>query len=123
MAQSKKNKRIEPERLLSHVKVVLIIALLGRRDSLTDPGDNHARLAGAFAERDVESTLARVPWNEMGRPRALRDLCRPGDQRIYIDDITKAQRDLDWAPKVTVAEGFQRMIEDWQLRGVATRAS
>jgi nucleoside-diphosphate-sugar epimerase len=59
----------------------------------------------------------------MGRPRALRDLCRPGDQRICIHDITKTQGDLGATRKVTVAEGFQRMIEDWKLHGVATPSS
>jgi CDP-paratose 2-epimerase len=37
---------------------------------------------------------------------------RPGDQRIYISDIRKAQRDLDWQPKVGVSEGVQRLY-DW----------
>jgi CDP-paratose 2-epimerase len=55
-------------------------------------------------------------------PEAQQGPWRPGDQRIYISDICKAQRDLDWAPKVTVAEGLQRMIEDWQFRGIATKA-
>ena len=48
---------------------------------------------------------------------------RPGDQRIFVTDTRKAQRDLDWTPKVTVAEGLQRMIEDWKLRGVVAVAA
>jgi CDP-paratose 2-epimerase len=59
----------------------------------------------------------------LGRfPEAQQGPWRPGDQRIYISDIRKALRDLDWTPEVTIREGLQRMIEDWQLRGVATRA-
>jgi CDP-paratose 2-epimerase len=63
----------------------------------------------------LRKILGRVPEAQWGP-------WRPGDQRIYISDIRKAQRDLDWTPKVTVPEGLQRMIEDWQLGGVASRA-
>jgi CDP-paratose 2-epimerase len=34
---------------------------------------------------------------------------RPGDQRIYISDIAKAQEKLGWAPRVKVAEGLERL--------------
>ena len=34
---------------------------------------------------------------------------RPGDQNIYVSDIRKSQRDLDWSPRVGVGEGVQRL--------------
>lgn len=34
---------------------------------------------------------------------------RPGDQRIFVSDIRKAQRDLGWRPKVDVASGIHRL--------------
>jgi CDP-paratose 2-epimerase len=34
---------------------------------------------------------------------------RPGDQRIYVSDIRKAGRELDWQPKVDVEEGIRRL--------------
>ncbi len=34
---------------------------------------------------------------------------RPGDQRIYVSDIRKAQRELNWTPKIGVAEGVERL--------------
>jgi CDP-paratose 2-epimerase len=34
---------------------------------------------------------------------------RPGDQRVFVSDIRKAMRELDWKPKVGVAEGVERM--------------
>ena len=37
---------------------------------------------------------------------------RPGDQKVYVSDIGKAQRELGWKPKVTVREGVQRLF-DW----------
>jgi len=36
---------------------------------------------------------------------------RPGDQRIYVSDISKARADFGWAPQVAPAEGLKRL---WQ---------
>jgi len=36
---------------------------------------------------------------------------RPGDQKIYISDIRKAQQHLGWTPKVGVMDGLRRMVE------------
>ncbi|GIV66755.1 MAG: CDP-paratose 2-epimerase [Bellilinea sp.] len=36
---------------------------------------------------------------------------RPGDQRVFISDIRKAQKLLGWKPKVGVEEGIQRLFE------------
>jgi len=35
---------------------------------------------------------------------------RPGDQRIYVSDIRKAARELDWQPKVDVETGITRLF-------------
>jgi CDP-paratose 2-epimerase len=37
---------------------------------------------------------------------------RPGDQRIYISDIRKAQKELNWSPKIGVDEGIKN-LHDW----------
>ena len=37
---------------------------------------------------------------------------RPGDQKIYVSDICKAQNDLGWQPKVNVRAGLQ-LLYDW----------
>jgi CDP-paratose 2-epimerase len=36
---------------------------------------------------------------------------RPGDQRVFYADIRKAEKELDWKPKVNVAAGVQRLFE------------
>ncbi|MBU4225327.1 MAG: GDP-mannose 4,6-dehydratase [Chloroflexi bacterium] len=36
---------------------------------------------------------------------------RPGDQRVYISDIRKAERELGWKPKIGVDEGVKRLFE------------
>lgn len=37
---------------------------------------------------------------------------RPGDQQVYISDIRKLQRALDWKPEVSVANGVTQLM-DW----------
>jgi len=37
---------------------------------------------------------------------------RPGDQPVYISDISKAHRELVWSPQVSVREGTRRLF-DW----------
>ena len=36
---------------------------------------------------------------------------RPGDQKVYISDISKAKRKLGWIPSVGFNEGFEAMLE------------
>jgi len=40
---------------------------------------------------------------------------RPGDQKIYVSDIRKAQTLLGWAPSVKIAEGLGILIDNWKL--------
>jgi CDP-paratose 2-epimerase len=34
---------------------------------------------------------------------------RPGDQRVFVSDIRKAERDLGWKPEVAPTEGLERL--------------
>ncbi len=47
----------------------------------------------------------------LGRPIPVRyGPWRPGDQRVYISDIRKAQRELGWRPRVPFEEGLRRLV-------------
>ena len=50
---------------------------------------------------------------ELGReiPVAREDW-RPGDQRVFIADISKANRDFGWKPEIGVEDGLRKLI-DW----------
>jgi CDP-paratose 2-epimerase len=66
-----------------------------------------------------ENTLA--VWSELGPMleallghdiNVAREDWRPGDQRIFVADIRKAERELNWRPKVGREEGV-RQLYDW----------
>lgn len=40
---------------------------------------------------------------------------RPSDQKVYISDISKIKRELDWQPKISVKEGIGRLTE-WVVK-------
>ena len=43
------------------------------------------------------------------------DRFRPGDQKIYVSDIRKAQTLLGWTPSVTIEEGLTMLIDGWKM--------
>jgi CDP-paratose 2-epimerase len=49
---------------------------------------------------------------------------RPGDQKVYVSDIRKAQRHLGWTPKVDVMEGLRQMVEQLSpMRSINARVN
>ena len=36
---------------------------------------------------------------------------RPGDQRVYVSNIRKAERDLGWVPRTSIGEGLKDLCE------------
>ncbi len=65
-----------------------------------------------------ENSLA--VWRELGPMLAALmgheievayDGWRPGDQRIFVADVRKAERELDWRPKTGTKEGIRRLYE------------
>jgi CDP-paratose 2-epimerase len=48
----------------------------------------------------------------IGEPiKVARGDWRPGDQRVFYADITKAEKELDWKPKINVEAGVQKLFE------------
>jgi CDP-paratose 2-epimerase len=68
---------------------------------------------------EFRTTLA--PFNGGIRDADYEDW-RPGDQRIYISDIRRIRRELDWMPTVNISEGLRRMVESWETLPVALKA-
>jgi CDP-paratose 2-epimerase len=65
-----------------------------------------------------ENTLA--VWSELGpmlktlmghEIDVAYDDWRPGDQRIFVADISKAERELGWRPKVRREQGVEALYE------------
>ena len=47
-----------------------------------------------------------------GRPVAVaRSDWRPGDQKVFVADVRKAERELGWKPEVGVEEGIRKLFE------------
>jgi len=47
----------------------------------------------------------------LGRPVAVRrGDWRPGDQKIFIADVRKAEREFGWRPRVSPADGIPRLF-------------
>jgi CDP-paratose 2-epimerase len=56
--------------------------------------------------REFQPILARL----MGREISVRfEEWRPGDQRVFISDISKAKQDFGWRPEVNVDAGIARL--------------
>jgi len=68
---------------------------------------------GAVHTMSVWAEFGPVLERLMGYPIAVsRADWRPGDQRVYVSDIRKAERELEWRPRVGVDEGIRRLY-DW----------
>lgn len=94
------------------LKVSLRIATTA--GSVYNVGGSGANAVSIWWElRDHLARLAPLPDVKFG-------LWRQADQRVYITDIRKAVRDLDWRPTINVQDAIFRLSE-WarELQGVA----
>lgn len=44
---------------------------------------------------------------------------RPGDQRVYVSDVSKAERDFGWRPTISPQQGVKRLY-DWMAQHADT---
>lgn len=64
--------------------------------------------------------LLELLHQRLGRKMESRfDDWRPGDQKVYISDLSKISRDLGWMPKVDPAAGVGRLV-DWLKENLPT---
>ena len=45
------------------------------------------------------------------KPEVKFDNWRPSDQKVYITDITKVSKALDWKQKVNAQNGIKKLVE------------
>lgn len=67
------------------------------------------------------SLLELVAWLERRLGRKLRvsfGPWRPGDQHVYVSDISRAARELGWSPKTDVRAGLERLLA-WAPQALA----
>lgn len=67
---------------------------------------------GGGPERTL-SLLELLDWIRVRleiRPRLDRTRWRPGDQKIYVSNISKAKKLLGWSPKVSVDMGLEKLL-------------
>jgi CDP-paratose 2-epimerase len=69
-------------------------------------GPGHTTSVWAELQNPLKDALEKLPPVDYGE-------FRPGDQRIFVSDIRKAQQHLNWSPRVSIVEGLRRMVEAW----------
>jgi CDP-paratose 2-epimerase len=69
-------------------------------------GPSHTTSVWAELQNPLKDALQKLPPVDYGE-------FRPGDQRIYVSDIRKAQQHLNWTPHVSIVDGLRRMVEAW----------
>lgn len=47
---------------------------------------------------------------------------REGDQKVYVSDITRAKRELDWKPRVEFEDGIERYLEWYETVDVCEQS-
>lgn len=75
------------------------------RGQVYNMGGGHFRLSLLELLAGLEKKLGRsIPYRSAD--------WRPGDQKVFVADSSKALRDFGWAPQVSVEEGTRRLF-DW----------
>jgi len=100
--------------------ILFIEDLLDAYDAAFRAGDSAAGRAYNIGggPDNVLSLLELLAYIEKRQGRAM--TCRfsewrPGDQKVFVSDITRARVELGWSPRVACADGLDRLY-DWVAR-------
>lgn len=74
--------------------------------------------ANTLSLRELVAKLERALGRPLNPPTAA---WRPGDQRVFVADVRRAERLLGWRPKVSTDEGIDRLLA-WIKENRATLA-
>ncbi|HXX44379.1 MAG TPA: SDR family NAD(P)-dependent oxidoreductase [Candidatus Acidoferrales bacterium] len=69
-------------------------------------GPAHTTSVWSELQAPLKNLLGKLPLVDYGE-------FRPGDQRIYVSDIRKAQAQMNWTPRVGIADGLRMMVGAW----------
>lgn len=91
-------------------------------DAFARPARSSGRIFNAGGgPRHTLSLLELLDWirKNLGvLPRMSREGWRPGDQKVYVSDISRAREVLGWAPKIPVDAGL-RHLSAWLIPRVS----
>lgn len=108
----------EQTREFTFVEDILQANLLAARANLTANGHPHVYNIGGGSHVTLNAALELLGELTGKRPRVEYMPRAAGDHRQGAADITRARRDLKYAPRVSLEEGLQRQVE-WQRQADA----
>jgi UDP-glucose 4-epimerase len=95
-----------------YIHIADVAAALVRLASVPDPGEDNAFNIGSNAGVSLNWIVAEIE-RQLGRPVLIRrEPARAFDLPVSILDISRAKRVLDWAPRLTFAQGLRRTLAD-----------
>jgi CDP-paratose 2-epimerase len=107
----------------------VVRAMLGAVDRITDTAGGIYNLGGGPGNRLSLLELLADLGGRIQRPLAVKYAeWRPGDQRVYVSDIRRAQHVFGWSPSLGVRDGLDRLWS-WieahaeEIRAVREQAS
>jgi dTDP-glucose 4,6-dehydratase len=93
--------------VIDHARAIEAVLERGR--------EGETYLVGSGVEASI-TEIADAVLEEMGRPSSLKTIVpdRPGHDRRYLLDSTKARRELGWAPTIDFGSGLRATVQ-WYL--------
>jgi CDP-paratose 2-epimerase len=91
----------------------LIAGYAAAIDCIDDTSGKAYNVGGGIQNTLSLLELLQVLHDKFGQPMQYSfEDWRPGDQPVFVSDISRARRDFGWSPRIGVEEGVGRLI-DW----------